>query len=325
LKGARIRRLCAALALVLTLALALGAPAQQYPAKPIRVVVAGSGAGEAAPRAFAQEMSAGLGQPIVIDPQSAAGGALAAQIVARATPDGYTLLYSSPNVLVFRLFLVKDVGYDPVKDFTPIARAVETALCIAASVAAPFATLRELIDYARAHPGEVSYSTTGVGTGHHLNAEQLKSMTGIELVHVPYKTGAQQAQDLVAGRVPVGGSPLSNVVPMVRAGKLRVLAIVGQNRSPLVPDVPTVREVVPGFESIEGWSAYFGPAGMPRAIVARLHGEIANAAAKPAVRAQLEQLGYAVGAGTPEELDALVRRDLGIAARLAAKAGVRPE
>jgi tripartite-type tricarboxylate transporter receptor subunit TctC len=298
---------------------------QAWPAKPIRVVVAGSGAGEAAPRAFAQEISAALGQPMVIDPQSAAGGALAAQIVARSAPDGYTLLYSSPNVLVFRLFLVKDVGYDPVKDFTPIARAVETTLCIAATASAPFSTLREMIDWSKANPGKLSYSTTGIGTGHHLNAEQLASMAGLDFTHVPYKTGAQQSQDMVAGRVLVGGSPLSNLVPMVKAGKVKVLAIIGRNRSTVFPDVPTVREVVPGFESIEGWSGYFAPAGLPRPIATRLNAEIVKASEKPALRAQLEQLGYGIGVGTPEELGALVRNDIGIAGRLAARAGIRPE
>jgi tripartite-type tricarboxylate transporter receptor subunit TctC len=319
------RILQALAASLIALVIPLAAHAQQYPAKPIRVVVAGSGAGEAAPRAFAQEMAAALGQPVVVDPQSAAGGAVAAQTVARAAPDGYTLLYSSPNTLVFRLFLVKDVGYDSVKDFTPIARAVDTTLAIGSSSASPFATLRELIDYGSANPGKLSYSTTGIGTGHHLNAEQLKSQTGMDFVHVPYKTGAQQTQDMVAGRVFAGGSTLSNFLTQAKAQKIRVLAIIGQTRSPVVPDVPTVREVVPGFESIEGWSGYFGPAGLPRPIVTRLHAEIVKASQVPALRAQLENLGYGLAGGSPEDLGALVKRDIGIAAKLAARAGIKPE
>lgn len=299
--------------------------AQSYPVKPIRMVLAVSGGGETVARLVAQDLGVSLGQPVVVDTQSGAGGAVGATMVARAAPDGYTILYASPNSQVFRLFLVKNVGYDPVKDFTPIAKNVETTLCIVANTSFPAGNLREFIDYARANPGKVSYSTTGIGTGHHLNSENLKSLTGIDFVHVPYKSGPQQVQDLIAGRAPVAGSILSNMIPLVRAGKIRVLAIIGRDRSPLVPDVPTVREVVPGFDSLEGWSAFFGPAGLPRPIVTRLHGEIAKISAKAEFRAAVEPLGYGVSGSTPEELEAIVKRDIASAGKLAARAGIQPE
>ena len=199
--------------------------AQSYPVKPIRLVLAISGGGETVARLVAQDLSVSLGQPVVVDTQSGAGGAVGATMVARASPDGYTLLYASPNSQVFRLFLVRNVGYDPIKDFTAIAKNVETTLCIVAQSGFPATTLREFIDYARANPGKVSYSTTGIGTGHHLNSEQLKSLAGIDFAHVPYKSGPQQVQDLIAGRAPVGGSILSNMIPLIRAGKIRALAI----------------------------------------------------------------------------------------------------
>ena len=315
----------AALTAVLTLGAFAMARAQTYPVKPIRLVLAISGGGETVARTFAQEMSVSLGQAVVVDGQSGAGGAVGAAIVARAAPDGYTLLYASPNSQVFRLFLVKDVGYDPVRDFTPIARNVHTPLAIAASADFPVSSLKEFIDYARRNPGKVSYSTTGIGTGHHLNSEHLKNLTGIDFVHVPYKSGPQQMQDLVVGRIPMAGSILANFLPHVRAGKVRLLAIIGRDRNPFAPDIPTVREVVPGFESLEGWSAYFGPAGLPRPIVMRLHAEIARIAEKPEVRATVEKLGYGLNLSTPEELEEMVKRDIAHAAKLADKAGVRPE
>ncbi len=314
---------------ILTVAMAISAAsatlAQSYPVKPVRVVLGVSGGGETVARIYAQEMSAGLGQPVIVDPQSAAGGSVGASMVARAAPDGYTLLYASPNSQVFRLFLVKDVGYDPIKDFTSIAKNVTTPLAIAASSAFPVSSLQEFIDYARRNPGKVSYSTTGIGTGHHLNSEHLKSLTGIDFVHVPYKSGPQQVQDLIGGRVQMAGSILSNLLPLAKSGKVRLLAIIGRERNPLAPEVPTVREIVPGFESLEGWSAYFGPAGLPRPVVQRIHAEISRAGALPTVRTSLEQAGYGVDISTPEELDALLRSNIMLGAKLAARAGVRPE
>jgi tripartite-type tricarboxylate transporter receptor subunit TctC len=299
--------------------------AQGWPAKPIRLVTAVSGGGETSARIFAQELAQALGQPVVVDVQSGAGGGVGAQIAARSAPDGYTLLYATLNSQVYRLFLVKDVGYDPVKDFTGIARVVDTTLCIAAGPSAPYKTLAEMIDFAKRNPGQISYSTTGVGTGHHLNSEQLRAQAGIDFVHVPYKSGPQQTQDLIGGRVPVAGTILSNLVPLAKAGKVRILAIIGQERSALFPDVPTVREVVPGFTSLEGWTAFFGPAGLPRTMVTRVNAEVVKATQNPQIRAQLEQTGYAMNPSTPEELDALVKRDIGIASKLAARAGIKPE
>ena len=247
--------------------------AQSYPVKPIRLVLAISGGGETVARLVAQDLSVSLGQPVVVDTQSGAGGAVGATMVARASPDGYTLLYASPNSQVFRLFLVRNVGYDPIKDFTAIAKNVETTLCIVAQSGFPATTLREFIDYARANPGKVSYSTTGIGTGHHLNSEQLKSLAGIDFAHVPYKSGPQQVQDLIAGRAPVGGSILSNMIPLIRAGKIRALAIIGRERSPLLPDVPTFKEL--GYDAeFYIWIGLFAPASTPEPILQTLRTDI---------------------------------------------------
>jgi tripartite-type tricarboxylate transporter receptor subunit TctC len=194
-----------------------------------------------------------------------------------------------------------------------------------AHVSFPATTFKQFLDYAKAHPGKISYATTGIGTGHHLNAEQIMQKTGISFVHVPYKGGNQQMQDLMGGQIPVASVIIGTVAPYLKSGKIRVLAVFGPKRYPTMPDVPTVAEAIPGFESLVGWMGFEGPANLPQPIVQRLHKEIGQVVVEPGFKAKLEGIGFIVDPGTPEQLAALIKRDLGTASRLAAAARIEKE
>lgn len=314
------------LALCLSLHVVSGAAwPQGYPVKPVRMVLALGGGAEIAARALGEKLTASMGQPFIVEAMPGAGGAVGAETVARAAPDGYTILLATPNTHVYRPYIVKNMTYDPVRDFTPIVKFTDTISSVVVSSAFPVNTLAELIDYARKYPGKLSYGSTGIGTGHHLNLEQMMQLTGVNIVHVPYKGGNQQNQDLVGGQVPAGGAILGTVTPLVKAGKVRVLAITSSKRYKVMPDVPTVAEVIPGFEGLLGWMGYFGPAGLPQPLVQRLHGEISAALNDAALKDKLEAIGFVVDVQPPAVLADIVRRDLAVAGKLAQRAGVKPE
>jgi tripartite-type tricarboxylate transporter receptor subunit TctC len=313
-------------AAALILAAASGAAhSQQYPAKPVRMVLALGGGAEVAARAIGDRLAQSMGQPFLVEAMPGAGGSQGAETVARAAPDGYTIGLITPNTHVYRPYIVQNLSYDPIKDFTPIGKITDTYSCLVAHTSFPAATFAEFIEYARRNPGKVSYATTGIGTGHHLNAEQIMQRTGISFVHVPYKGGNQQMQDLLGGQIPVASVIIGTVAPYLKSGKIRVLAVFGNRRYKTLPDVPTVPEVIPGFESLIGWMGYVGPAGLPQPIVARLHKEIGAAIGDPGFQAKLEGIGFVVDPGTPEELSSLIKRDLATAGRLAKMAGIKPE
>ena len=311
-----------ALASMLVAVPALG---QSWPSKPVRMVLALGGGAEVAARAIGERLGASLGQPVVVEAMAGAGGAVGAETVARAAPDGHTILLATPNTHVYRPYIVKSMSYDPVKDFTPVGKIVETTICIVSSTSFPVSSLAELIDYARKNPGKLSYGTTGIGTGHHLNLEQIMALTGVNIVHVPYKGGNQQTQDLVGGQIPAGSTILATVASQVKAGKLRILAVYGANRYKAIPDVPTVAEVIPGFQGLSGWMGYFGPAGMPQPIVQRRVGKDGPDVRVEALQGKLEGIGFVVDLGSPAGLADLVKRDLAVAGNMAKRAGIKPE
>ncbi len=298
---------------------------QAYPSKPIKLVLTISGGGDLTARALGEKMSASLGEPILVEIQSAAGGAQGATTVQRAAPDGYTLLFASTSSMVMRSFLVKDNPYDTLRDFTPIAKVGEAISGIIASAAFPPNGFAELIDYAKRNPGKVSYATTGIGTTHHLSGILIAQMTGIDWVHVPYKTGPQSVQDLVGGRIPVSIGTVSTFMPMITAGKAKVLAINSNERFSEMPSVITVGEALPGYDRPAGWMAYFGPAGLPAPITRRVENEIVRAASDPAIKQKLLVAGIVVetvgSAGFAEE----VKRQIALAGRLTRAAGIQPE
>jgi len=320
-----VKKRCLCLAIAACLALPLAAHTQGYPSRPIRSIMTVAGGADIVARLVAQGLSGALGQPVVVETQSGAGGAIGADAVARTAPDGYTIMLTSASALVMNRFLSRSARLDPLKDFTPITKAFETVALVVTGAALPVGSVRELIEYAKRHPGKLSYGTSGIGTTHHLAGESIRLLTGIDWVHVPYKGGPPVITDLIAGEIQVGFSILATAAPFVASGKIKILAVNGAERYHVIGDVPTVTEQLPGYEPPSTWGGYFGPAGMPRAIVARLHDEIVRILNSPEVRAKAEDIGFPVATSTPEELTATIRRDIEYTARIVKAVGIRPE
>ena len=314
------RSLCLAL-----LALAGAAHAQSYPTRPIRSIMTVAGGADIVARLVAQGLTRALGQPVVVETQSGAGGAIGAESVARAAPDGYTIMLTSASALVMNRFLSKSARLDPLKDFTPITKAFETVALVVTSPALPVGSMRDLVEYAKSHPGSLSYGTSGIGTTHHLSGESIRLLTGIDWVHVPYKGGPPVITDLIGGEIQVGFSILATAAPFIASGKIKILAVNGAERYHVIGEVPTVTEQLPGYEPPSTWGGYFGPAGMPQAIVVRLHDEIARILNSPEVRAKAGDIGFPVATSTPEELTATIRRDIEYTAKIVTAVGIRPE
>jgi tripartite-type tricarboxylate transporter receptor subunit TctC len=315
-----LRLACVALFLAVASANAF---AQAWPSKPIRTILSFAGGADIIARIVAQHLQEALGQPVVVEAMSGAGGAVGAQYVARAAPDGYTIFLSTSSTQVMNQFLSKNTGYDPIKDFTPIARTSETVLMVVANQNLPVSTIKELIEYAKKNPGKLSYGTSGVGTTHHLSGEQIALLTGIDWVHVPYKGGPPVVTDTMTGQVQVGFTILATVATFLP--KLKLLGINNEQRFAGMPNVPTITEQLPGYEPPPVWVGYFGPAGLPQPIVQRLHGEITKTMSAPDVQAKLTPLGLVARPGPPEELTRLIKRDLANVGKLVKQVGIKPE
>jgi tripartite-type tricarboxylate transporter receptor subunit TctC len=297
---------------------------QAFPTKPMKIVVAIAGSDYVA-RLVALKLTESLGQPVVVETQTGAGGMMGAEMVAHAGPDGHTLLLASVSQHVMRLYIARSTPYDPVKDFAPITMVGETLQCIVVNSTLPVNSLREFIDYARGNPGRISYATSGIGTGNHLSGVLIGQLTGIEMIHVPFKTGAQATTSVVGGQVPMAFAILATAMPQLRAGKLKVLAVVNDARYHGMPDIPSVREVVPGFQAPPYWFGFFTRSGTPQPVIARLHTEIVKIITPPDVRAKLDEIGFAVIANSPEEFAARIRRDMEVVSKVVKAANIQPE
>ncbi len=311
-------------------ALALAAPAaalaQAYPTKPVRLVtefVAGSG-GDALLRGVVDGVTPIFGQPIVIENRAGAGGVVAAEAVKNSAPDGYTLFGATPNTQTIRPHLARSNPFDPAKDFTPLTSLAEPTIIIIANPAFPASNLKELIDYARANPGKVSYATSGIGSSHHLSGEQIQILTGIKLVHVPYKALAEALRDVMSGQIPIGFNLNGPSAPQVKAGKIKVLGIVSDRRSPQWPDVGTVVEAVPGFEKPSSWTGLLGPGGMQSALARRIAADAVKAMNDPKTKAKINDVGFEVLGNTPEEFAAQIKRETALVGRIVKTAGIQP-
>ncbi len=301
--------------------------AQSYPVKPVRVVTqfAAGAAGDVLTRIITTQMQENMGQPIVVDNRPGAGGVVAAETVARAAPDGYTLLIAGPGTQVIRVYLVKQSSFDPVKDFTPIIAIGDSPVVIVAHPSVPATGFKELIEYAKANPDKISYGTSGIGSQHHLGGEQIALLTGARMVHVPYKAGAQALVDLVAGQLNTSFSVIGPALPMIRAGKARALTVISDKRIPQLPDVPAITEVIPGYSPFRSWVGLFGPAQLPDAILRRINGDVLKGITSPAGRAKVVDAGYEPIPGTPEDFSALIARDLSFVGRVVKAANIQPE
>ncbi len=311
-------------------ALAAAAPlghAQPYPSKPIRLVTpyAPGSSGDGNLRIVAPVISAALGQPVVIDARPGAAGLLAAELVVRAAPDGYTLLASNGAIQVIRPFLAKSMPFDPAKDLTPITQYTSVAACVVAGSSLPAQTLQELLDYARNNPGRVAFGTSGVGSESHLAAEAIMQLTAVKLLHVPYRSGYQAMTEVMAGQIPMSIGTVAAAQPLVASGKLRILAIIGEKRLARLPEVPAVAEAIPGFEAPPFWTGIFGPSGLSPALAKRISAEFANALKIREVRERTIQSGNEPVGSTPEEFAASIKRETALISRIVKDAGIKPE
>jgi len=321
----RTSRLATALAAALLAALFFG-PAQAFPDKTVTIVVptAAGGANDAMARVLAQHMTTTLGKPVIVENKAGANGAIAAEHVARASPDGHTILFGYIATHGISPALQK-LRYDPVKDFAPIGMVASspTILVVNSGVAAK--DVGQFVALARSRDARLNYASAGNGTAPHVTAELFRLVTGAELLHVPYKGSAPALLDVVAGNAQVMFPSLFTAYPQIKSGKLRALAVAGDSRTPLLPDVPTLREAGVGGVSVDQWYAMFAPAGTPPAVVARLHRALGQALADPAVAARIADQGAYVQTSTPAQLGERVSAELRRWRGVVQAAGLRPD
>ncbi|MGZ3287804.1 MAG: Bug family tripartite tricarboxylate transporter substrate binding protein [Xanthobacteraceae bacterium] len=301
------------LALGLLASLGVGggsADAQSWPsAKPITMVVPfpPGPALDLVARLVGGKVSDALGQTIVVENRSGANGTIGSSLVARAGPDGYTLLAATAGTHVTAVHLMKSLAYDPIKDFTPIIAAVEPVTCLAVHSAVPADTVEDLIAYARSRPDELSYGSSGVGSVFHMMGELFNQTAGVRIKHVPYRGVAPAMQDVISGHIPMVFISVSNAIPAMQTGRVKILAVLEPTRYARLPQVRSMSEIVPAFQKPSSWFGFLGPAGLPREIVTRLNAEMAAALNSPDVRSKLEDNGMTVIGGSPEQFGALMQ------------------
>ncbi len=294
----------------LAAALPLQAVAQAYPSKPIKIVVgyAAGGAVDAVARAVGQAMSVSLGQPVLIENKPGAGTNIAVKSVIAAEPDGYTLMLAA-NALAANMALYKPAPFDAERDLVPVALVGRVPVVIATNAQSGPSSLAKLIEAAKAKPGSVAYATPGNGSTPHMAVELFDRAAGISLMHVPYKGGAPAITDVIGGQVPLVAVNALEVLPHVKSGRLRVLAVLTPNRTAILPDVPTIAESgFPGFEA-SVWYGFVAPAATPKAVVARLHAEVQKALQTREVRERMTSVGGEVILGSAEQFGALIRSE----------------
>jgi tripartite-type tricarboxylate transporter receptor subunit TctC len=300
---------------------------QDYPTRPIRLVVpssAGAGVTDIMARIVGQKLTERFGQQVVVDNKPGASGILGAEIVAKAPPDGYTLLIANVSLIV-NPYLYARMPYDPLVDFAPITMVNTAPQQLVVHPSVPARTVAELIAYAKTRPGQLNYGSGGIGSTPFLAGELFKSITGIDVVHVPYKGGGPAIAELVGGQLTFMIENVPGTMPFVKDGKLRSLAVTSLQRSPLAPDVPTMIEAgVPGYE-MSAWNAVFAPKGTPPAIVARLQAEFARVLLAPEMKEQLAGLGAEPVGNKPEELAAFLKADKARWGKVIQERGIKPE
>jgi tripartite-type tricarboxylate transporter receptor subunit TctC len=321
-------RLFTALAVAVAWSVHLAAQAaESYPTRPIRFVVGflPGGPSDTIARLLAGKLGEGLRQSVIVDNRAGAGGNISAEIVARAQPDGHTILLGTGGPLVIAPIVGHKVGFDAARDFAPVSKLGESMGVVTAHPSMPVSNVKELIALAKSRPGDINYASSGVGTIHHLAAELLSSMAGIRMTHVPYKGSGAALPAMLGGEVKIGFGPIVPAIPHIKAGRLKALGVNGAKRSMAAPDIPTVAEQgLGGFEATS-WYGVFVPAKTPKAVVARLNKEFTIALALPDVRERLLRDGVEPEASTPEKLSAIVLAERKLWARVIKEAGIKFE
>lgn len=300
--------------------------ADAWPARPIRFVTGGiGGVADLRTRWLAERLGPALGQPVVVDNVAAAGGAVSAEQVARAAPDGHTLLMTHQGLAAITPHVNPRAGFDPIADFAPITRFGHGPLLLAVPVDLPVTTVGELLALAKRQPDAMNYGSPGLATPPHLAGELFVRAAGIRATHIPFKGGGALATALIGGQITWAIEGPTSLLPHVRSGRLRPLGVTGAKRLPLLPELPTIAEAgVPGF-NYTGWTGIVAPAATPKAIVARVNAEIVRIAESPEGRQWFENLGAEAGTQTPEAFGALMREELVRWGRVIREAGIRAE
>ena len=324
------RKLMIALAAFGALACALpgAAPAQSYPAKPVRMLVgfAAGGPTDVIARLIAQDMTAALGESVIVENRPGANALIATEAVAKSPPDGYTLLFSSLSLLVNSIMLQDKVKYDPFRDFTPVSNGALLPMVIVTSPETKISSLQELVALARAKPGALTYGTPGHGGSAHLAGAMLETLTGTQMTNVPFKGNAPALIEVIAGRVTFMFYPIIGIANHVHTKKLKVLAVGTAVRHPDFPDAPTTAEAgYPALEETAPWVGLLAPAGTPAAIVQRLSEEMRKSLARPETRERMKSLGAVAVGDSPSEFAAFLKKDYERWARVIKASGVKAE
>jgi len=316
-----------AAAAVSALCVAQSASSQNYPVRPIRILIAQAPGSttDIVSRILGNKLGESLGQPMVIDARPGAGGTLGTELAARAAPDGYTLFMANNSTHGSNPALYPKLSYDAVKDFAPIIYVAATPYVLSVHPSLPVTTVKQLIALAKAKPGQLNYASAGNGSTHHLSGELLKTMAGIDMVHIPYKGTTPALSALLAGEVSVMFVTVTGVQPHIKSGKVRALAVSTPKRSDMLPDVPTVAEAaLPGCEMLS-WFGLLAPAGTPPAVVTRINADTAKVLALPDVKAALLAQGLEVISGTPEQFGNYIKTEIAKITRLAKTTGIKAE
>jgi len=303
------------------------ATAQTFPSKPIRVVIpfVAGGSSDIVGRAMASKFQEFLGQPGVVENKPGANGSIAAEFVAKAEPDGYTILVGSIGVFSINAALFKDLRYNPVRDFAPITLAVTTPNVLITKPDLPASSMKELVDYARKNPGKLSYCSSGTGSSDHLTGELWKQGSGLFAVHVPYRGGAACQTDIMGSQVDISFQNLGAVTNYIRGNRMKALAVTAKTRHPQLPNVPTTVEG--GFPDlvVTSWQAVAAPAKTPREVVAKLNDAAVRALRSPDIRERMTQIGFDVVAGTPEEFGKFMQEEVNRWTKVVERGGIKPD
>ncbi|HEX2829865.1 MAG TPA: tripartite tricarboxylate transporter substrate binding protein [Burkholderiales bacterium] len=302
------------------------AHAQIFPSKTVRLIVpfAPGGGTDIIGRAIAPHLGLALGQQVIVDNRPGAGTIIGAEIAARSPADGHTLFMGINGTMAINPSMYKKLPYDPVKDFAPVGMLGVGPNVLVVHPSLPVRTVKDLIALAKAHPGKLSFASSGTGGAPHLAGELLKSAARIDMTHIPYKGAGPATIDLVAGHVQVMFAGLGAAIPHIRSGRLRGIAVASARRSASIPELPTIADTLPGFEA-STWFALFVPAGTPKEAIARLNTEVNKVMARKDVQQQLLAQGYEAGTSTPEQLAAQLKQDIPRWAAVVRGAGIQPE
>ena len=303
------------------------AGAQAFPTKPIRVIIpfVPGGSSDITGRAIASKFQEFLGQPAVVENRPGANGAIAAEFVAKAPPDGYTVLVGSIGVFSINAALYKDLRYHPVRDFAPITLAVTTPNVLITKPALAAGSLKDLLEQMKKNPGKLAYCSSGPGSSDHLTAELLKQATGTDAIHIPYKGGAACQTDIMGNQVDFSFQNLGAVTGYIKANRMKALAVTAKARHPQLPEVPSVAEAGVPDLVVTSWQAAAAPAKTPKDVVDRLHGAMVKALRSPDIAERMNQIGFEVVASSPEEFGAFMKAEVERWTRVVAKGNIKPE